>query len=414
VSAGRRSRRFRGAADGVALGICLLLACLLGACATIEPPQGGPVDRTPPSVLAVSPDSGAVGLDGLSELEIIFSEKVNPQPAIRFLHLYPPLEYGATKWHGRRRVTVELREPLPPDTVIVVEIPRGYSDVHRVESRLSLRYPLATADSLPSGRITGRLRFEDEPAAGAVIELYPVPPDTLEYFRQDFLRRAETDSTGDFVLPWLATPGGPYLLRAFLDRNGDLRPADNEPQRLLPVEITLTTESPTADAGTHILYGPQAPGRLLGLAGASEADARHLFGWTQKIAEGDTGFAPQHLKTPPPGQAPVAPGDTTVFDPAGPGTIRAILFADLDGDSLLSALPDSSAVPDTVLWRWEPHVTAEPLEIAPGLDLVAPLPAVPDTLTSCPTPPPARASRDTAAVVPDLPDSTRSPEGGLE
>ena len=82
--------------------------------------------------------------------------------------------------------------------------------------------------------------------------------------------------------------------------------------------------------------------------------ARALLGWVAKVAEEDTGFVPVHAGG---GAKPqrIAVGDTTVWEKAGPGRVRAILFADLDGDSLLSALPDSAAVPDTVLWRWEPY-----------------------------------------------------------
>jgi hypothetical protein len=368
----------------------LLLCCLLAACATIEPPRGGPADETPPDVVSVTPDSGTVGLSGLDRIEIEFSEKVDPSPAARFIHFYPALDVKGTKWSGRRRATISFHAPLPPDTVIVVEIPKGHTDVHRVKSITSRRYPLATTDSLPDGEITGLLMFGEEPGSWAVVELYSVPPDTLEYFRQDILRRTEADSTGRFVLPWLMVPGGPYLLRAFVDNNDDLRPADNEPQRLLPLTVDLTSETPTVDVGRHVIYSPQTPGRLLGRL-VAELDTRTLFGWTEKIAEADTGFVPAHASRMPNGQAGVTSGDTTIFDPAGPGPIRAIVFADLDGDSLLSALPDSTALPDSVIWRWEPYATADTLTVEAGLDLYSLLPAPGDSLRPCATPPPVNA-----------------------
>ena len=42
------------------------------------------------------------------------------------------------------------------------------------------------------------------------------------------------------------------------------------------------------------------------------------------------------------GLAACAPGDTSVWHEAGPGLTRLILFVDLDGDSLLSALPEEA------------------------------------------------------------------------
>ena len=394
-----------------------LLSCLAAACATMEPPRGGPEDLTPPTVVALLPDSGSVGLADLRRVEITFSEKVDPAQAQRFVYFYPPLEVESTKWKGRRRAVITFRETLPPDTVLVVEIPPGHADVHRVRSERGYLFPLATADSLPPGEIRGRLALEEGPAAGAVLELYPVPPDTLEYFRQDILRRAAADSSGRFVLDWLPVPGGPYLLRVFDDLNGDLRPGDNEAQRLLPVEISLTAEAPTAEAGEHIIFSPRTPGRVLGTTDSLSVAGHALFGWTVKIAESDTGYAPAHLPAPPPDQVAVTAGDTTVFDKAGPGPVRLILFADLDGDSLLGALPDSTAVPDTVLWRWEPYVTEEPLEIEPGLDLFHALPVVPDTLRPCLVEPPLPAPPDTAALdslATTPPDTVPPPEGSEE
>ncbi len=347
------------------------------------------MDETPPDVVSVTPDSGTVGLSVLDRIEIEFSEKVTPTPAARFVHFYPALDVKGTKWSGRRRATISFLESLPPDTVIVVEIPKGYTDVHRVESVTSRRYPLATADSLPGGEITGVLMFGEDPASWAVVELYPVPPDTLEYFQQDILRRTEADSTGRFALPWLMVPGGPYLLRAFVDDNEDFRPADSEPQRLLPLDVSISVESPVVDVGSHVIYSPQTPGRLLGHL-VAEVDTRALFGWTEKVAEADTGFVPRHATRQPNDLAGVTPGDTAIFDPAGPGLVRAIVFADLDSDSLLSALPDSTVLPDSVIWRWEPYATVDTLTVEPGLDLLSLLPAPGDSLRPCATPPPVK------------------------
>ncbi len=383
-----------------------LLLCLLAACATIEPPRGGPVDKTPPEVTTVTPDSGSVGLTGIDRIEIVFSEKMDPAPAVRFLHVYPPLEVKDTKWSGRQRATVIFHDPLPPDTVIVVEIVKGHTDVHRVKSETSRRYPLATADSLPVGSIVGELRFEEDLAGGAVVELYPVPPDTIEYFRQDILRRTEADTTGRFVLPWVTVPGGPYLLRVFVDNNGDLRPADNEPQRLLPLEATLSIAAPVFDVGTHIIYSPQTPGRLLGRLDIDGEESRSLFGWAEKVAEADTGFVPTHATRQPSGQSAVVSGDTAIFDPAGPGDIRAIVFADLDGDSLLSALPDSLSLPDSVLWRWEPYATLDTLSVEAGLDMFTLLPAPSDSLRPCVTPPPVTSVRLDSLSTGAMADST--------
>jgi len=391
------ARRPHAAAARAGRLLPALLACLAAACAQVEPPRGGPEDRTPPVLLSVRPDSGAVGLRGVDRLEFTFSEKVDPRPAQRFLKLYPPLEIAKTKWHGRRRAEVLLRDTLPPDAVVVVEVPRGLPDAHRVASDRTRRYPLATADSLPPGRLAAKVVYHDAAARDAVLELYPLEPDSLPWNRRELARRAEADTAGRIEVPWLAAPGGPWVARLFLDENHDLRPGENEAQRLLPGTVATTAAAPLADLGTIRLFAPRDPGSLRGYYADADT-ARDLFGWAAKVAEQDTGFAPVHAGGAAPARTRVAPGDTTVWEPAGPGAVRVVLFADLDGDSLLSALPDSTALADSVIWTWEPFVVADSLTVEPGLPLPVALPAVPAAGIPCPVAPPPRPA---AAAAPD-------------
>ena len=159
------------------------------------------------------------------------------------------------------------------------------------------------------------------------------------------------------------------------------------------------------------------------------------MGWPVTFAEEDTGFVPAHATRPPKGLAALEGRDTTVFDPAGPGLVRLVLFADLDGDSLLSALPadtirvatlvpDTAAVDstvdapspepprmieamiDSILWRWEPYATAESLEVDPGLPTFVTLPRLPDTLAICTIAPPKPARARTDTLERAYPDTT--------
>lgn len=368
----------------------VLLACLTASCAQMEPPRGGPEDRTPPTLVAAWPDSGAVGLRGVDRLEFTFSEKVDPRSAQQFLKLYPPLEIAKTKWHGRRRVEVLLRDTLPADTVVIVEIPRGLPDAHRVPADVTRRFPVATADSLPSGRLELTALYRDDAARDAVLELYPTEPDSLPWNRRVLARRAEADTSGRIVVPWLPAPGGPWVARLFLDDNHDLRAGEAEAQRLLPGTWTTTREAPRTSLGTIRLFSPRDPGSVQGFYAAVAAPARDLFGWVAKVAEQDTGFAPAHVGGAAPARVRLAAGDTTVWEQAGPGAVRIILFADLDGDSLLSALPDSTALADSVTWTWEPYAVVDSLIVEPGMPLSLALPAVPALGTPCLVAPPAR------------------------
>lgn len=396
---------------GWGISVLVVAIYLAASCATMEAPGGGPEDKTPPELVLTMPDSGSVGLASVDRLVFEFSEKVQPVPAERLLRFYPDLEVRSSHWKGRRRLTVELVEPLPADTVIVVELTAGYSDMHRVQAPTTRIVVLATANTLPEGRLRALVLLDGQPSPKAVAELHPVPHDSVTWsygawVPQNPLRRAVADSTGWFSLDWLPVPGGPWLLRLFADNNGDLRPQENEAQRLWPQTWSLSEDhvQPTLDA--FELYAPSTPGSLVAVSLDSTWNAP-VHGWTEKIADTDTGLVYEHRLRPDKGQIPVSRSDRTIWEGAGPDLCRLVLFADLDGDSLLSALPDSSAV-DTVAWWWEPHALVDSVTVEPGRPRSIQLPAMPtDRKPAWEPPSPALMLPDstlTAAVSDSLPE----------
>ncbi len=378
-------RRAAPLAMGLALGLSL-------ACASMEPPGGGPIDRTPPRLAAAWPESAAVGLGRVTELRLRFSEKVQRLDAGRFVVLYPPIEVEQTRWHGRAEATLRLAEPLPPDTVIVVELPPGLKDDRQVATRAPMRYPLATAARLPDGELRGIVLLDGKPLPTALIELHAVAPETLRLFQQTPLRRAWSDSTGAFCFSWLPAPGGPWLLRVFDDRNLDRRPGPGEAQRVMPDTVRLAEDAPRRDLGRLPVFGPQTPGVLAGVAGATPPWTAPLYGWLERIADGDTGAAIAPRTERDPGQRRLQLGARATWDRVAPGLVRLFLFADLDGDSLFGVLPDTAG---GAPWL-EPHAVLDSLLIEPGLETLFPAPRFPATLQ--PWRGPLPASPDTGAA----------------
>ena len=404
-----RTRRFRNAAQGpgpgivLALGVCLAIT----ACAVVESPPGGPIDAQPPVLFAVDPDSGAVNLPETSVLRFTFSEKMDRTSAAAWLHLFPERKFRKTTWHGATQAEVILEEPIPADTVVVVEISGGMKDAHKVANRLSRRFPIATASGIPTGRITGSLAMADTGLAGGVLELYAVPPDTLEYFQQPMLRRTVSNRNGQFAFEWLPVPGGPYLIRAFADGDGNLRLGEKETRRLLPDTLRLSAASAAAVIGPLELFPLDTPGRLVLGPAPWLGRTGPCLAFAQAIAVQDSGW----------GRAPAAYDSASfvLLSPAGgdtlgnlkPGPNRLVIFADLDADSCLTALPlgEIAGYTDSLGWAiidpqvdtlavyLEPTLVLEPVLIEPGLTLRF---ALPDSGFSL-VPRPAAATDSSAA-----------------
>lgn len=365
-----------------------LAACLLaGACAVVEAPPGGPVDLTPPRLAAAWPESGSVAVGPVRTVRLAFSEKMTRQPAEGWLHFYPPQRIRKTSWSGAREATVELFEPLPADTVVVIEVAGGLQDAHKVKARESRRFAIATGESLPTGRLSGSLVLGDSALTTGVVELFAVPPDTLEYFRQPLLRRAVTDAEGRWTFDWLPVPGGPWLVRAYADADGNFRPGEREAQRLLPDTLSLDAGRPAALAGVLTLYPHGTPGRLLVAPFAQTAWAGLWCALPLAVAENDTGWspAPQRRENRGPKATRLDPLATTVMEDVPSGSVRVVLFADVDGDTLLGtvegamlrALAPEVGWPDTLRSELylEPWWLVEDLTVPPGLaaDLTVPI-----------------------------------------
>jgi hypothetical protein len=378
----------------------------LTSCAVVEPPPGGPEDVDPPYVTFVYPDSGTTGLQDVKKLRVVFSEKMDRQSATTWLHFFPDQRIRKTKWKGSTSAEIELEEPLPADTLIVVEISAGLRDAHKVKSRTGRRYPLATGDTIATGTLSGVLLLEDAPVTTGVVELYGLQPDTLEFFQRPLIRRTVTNETGAYRFDWLPVPGGPWVARAFSNKDGSLRPGERDPQRLVPDTLRVSVDQPDGVVGITTLYTYDTPGRLSTGPFAAAPYPGQVMAFTLQISDADTGYVAVPAS---PRQHPMSvllPDTGGVVTKVKPGLNRLIAFVDVDADSTFGSVPDTllgvavAALTDTLSWYLEPWTILEGLQVEPGLETAFVMPAWTDSLTIMPAPVPREAPADTMAVGP--------------
>lgn len=378
---------------------------LVVSCAVVEPPPGGPVDLVPPHLVSVFPDSGSTGLGEISVLTFTFSEKMDRANAFSWLYFFPDQRIKKTKWHGSTVAEIFLEVPLPADTLVVVEIAGAMRDAHKLKNKQSRRFPLATADTIAAGVIGGVLLFEDGPLAQGVVELYSLQPDSVAYSRRPIIRRTVTNDQGIYQFDWLPVPSGPFLVRAFKDDDNNLRPGENDPQRLLPDTLTVDTISGVASAGVMTLYPTNTPGTLFSDPFPAPLYQGSVVAWSMAITDADTGYyaAPRQLNNERFGI--IHPDSIGVIEEALPGNNRIIAFVDVDRDSNFSVIPDTLLFPagkfpvDSVMWYLEPWVVLEEVHLEPGLSSHFLLPAWTDSLTSwdAPAPEPEISPADSLA-----------------
>ncbi|HXX64935.1 MAG TPA: Ig-like domain-containing protein, partial [Bacteroidota bacterium] len=197
------------------------LACfLLAACAGDVPPQGGPVDRTPPAIVRTEPDSDAVRAHP-RKLKLEFSKYVDRRTVEESVFISPYLGKLEYDWSGTE-VEITFADTLRPNTTYVVNVGTDVVDL-RQGNRMAAAFTLAfsTGDSIDKGYISGRV-FDEKPD-GIMIFAYRlrgILKDTLNpaHAKPDYI--TQTGKEGGFTLVHLSLE--PYRIFAIRDEYHNL------------------------------------------------------------------------------------------------------------------------------------------------------------------------------------------------
>ena len=186
---------------------------LLSGCANQTAPPGGAPDLAPPLVLKVSPQNNAVGATPKAVVlqfdEVISESPKGAKDIAELVFISPKSGVPEVDW-GRSKIAIRPSKGWKQNTVYSVVIKRGLQDLRNNGIDSTIRLVFSTGGPIPSTRIAG-VAFDwaaGNGLSGAVVEA--VAPDSTTY-------QVVADSTGRFVLQYL--PPGPYLLRAYGDRN---------------------------------------------------------------------------------------------------------------------------------------------------------------------------------------------------
>ena len=237
------------------------LALSLFACATPVAPEGGPVDATPPRLVATSPEADAVGVAERT-VRLTFSERIDARSAAQAVTVTPlagPGEPQPTVEAAADELVVTL-PALRDSTTYVVTVGTQLADRRGVRLPAPLTLAFATGPTLDRGRITGAVRQPTDGAgvAGLTVLAYRVLGDSLpdpRTARPD--ARTETGADGAFELGYLADV--PHFVAALRDLNRNGRADDGEPFAAPPAPRLRPALPAAPSAMPDSLGAPRTP-----------------------------------------------------------------------------------------------------------------------------------------------------------
>ncbi|MCS7036101.1 MAG: Ig-like domain-containing protein [Saprospiraceae bacterium] len=199
-------------------------ALLLGACARIGSPEGGPKDTAPPRVVeAKSTRNGALNFRERA-IYLTFDEWVTLQEVNSQVFVSPPLaKRPEVTLKGRTVVfRFDKDEPLRPNTTYTIFFGTAVRDLHEGNVAQDLRFVFSTGDHIDSTTLVGAVvdAFSNEPVENASVLLYDNLADSAVVAERPYYL-ARTDKSGQLRLPNVRP--GTYRCIAIEDADQNLR-----------------------------------------------------------------------------------------------------------------------------------------------------------------------------------------------
>ena len=191
----------------------------ISSCARMGSPDGGWYDDTPPRIVKTTPQDRSVNVSE-QKITILFDEYIKVEDVTNKVVVSPPqLEMPEIKASGKR-IIVELKDSLKPNTTYTIDFSDAISDNNEGNQMGNYTYSFSTGESIDTFEVSGTvLNAEDlEPIKGILVGLYDDLSDSV-FKTKPFQRVSRTDSRGRFVVKGVAP--GTYRAYALQESDGD-------------------------------------------------------------------------------------------------------------------------------------------------------------------------------------------------
>lgn len=199
---------------------------LLGSCANIGTPSGGPRDETPPHLVSANPPQGARNVDQ-KRISLTFDELINVKDAFSKVVVSPVAKSTPRVSFSGRRIFVDF-DSLAPATTYTIDFADAIEDNNEGNKLQSFTYTFSTGLELDTLRLSGYVLGARnlEPQQSMLVGIHPyndnlsAGADTA-FTKIPFLRVAKTDDRGRFTIRGLAP--GKYRVFALADNDNDYK-----------------------------------------------------------------------------------------------------------------------------------------------------------------------------------------------
>lgn len=217
-----------------------IMGLLIGACASLGRPEGGPRDEQPPMFVNSNPKQGALNVKR-QKLSLTFDENVTVKDVMTKVVVSPAQKDMPVITANGHTVSVELRDTLKDSTTYTIDFADAISDLNEGNILDGFSFAFSTGPTIDTLAISGMVLEARtlEPAQGMMVGVYSDLSDTA-ITTLPMERITKTNQLGQFTLRNLKP--GTYRIYAVDDVNRDYHWDKSENIAFYDVAISPSSE----------------------------------------------------------------------------------------------------------------------------------------------------------------------------
>lgn len=201
------------------LWLPLLAVLAVVSCAKMGQPDGGWYDETPPVIVRTTPQDKGTNIKD-KKISIYFNEYIKVDNPTEKVVISPPQIEQAEIVASGKKIAVELKDSLKPNTTYTVDFSDAITDNNEGNPLGNYTYTFSTGGHIDTMQVAGYVLNAQnlEPIKGILVGLYNNLSDTI-FTKEPMLRVSRTDSRGKFIIKGVAP--GDYRIYALQDADNN-------------------------------------------------------------------------------------------------------------------------------------------------------------------------------------------------
>lgn len=201
------------------LWLPLLAVLAVVSCAKMGQPDGGWYDETPPVIVRTTPQDQGTNIKD-KKISIYFNEYIKVDNPTEKVVISPPQIEQAEIVASGKKIAVELKDSLKPNTTYTVDFSDAITDNNEGNPLGNYTYTFSTGGHIDTMQVAGYVLNAQnlEPIKGILVGLYNNLSDSI-FTKEPMLRVSRTDSRGKFIIKGVAP--GDYRIYALQDADNN-------------------------------------------------------------------------------------------------------------------------------------------------------------------------------------------------